>query len=137
MNISNKNKNYRRDNGLISSCQYHVIWCPKYRRRVLTNGIDLRMKELILSNQSNIGYDILELEIMPDHVHLLLDCSAKKSIYSIVSQLKGLTSRILREEFPELKKKLPSLWSRSKFISTVGEVSLQTVKQYIEDQKKQ
>jgi putative transposase len=74
---------------------------------------------------------------MPEHVHLLILCSAKKHIHTIVSNIKGYLSRTLREEFPTLKSKLPSLWSRGKFISTVGSVSLEIVKQYIENQKKQ
>lgn len=135
MNILNKNKHYRFSNNLVSSCQYHIIWCPKYRRSVLTDNIRLRLIELINISQSEFNFDLLEIEVMPDHVHLLIDTDAKISIYSIVSKLKGKTSRVLREEFPELKKRLPTLWSNSKFISTVGEVSLMTVKEYICNQK--
>lgn len=74
---------------------------------------------------------------MPDHVHLLIDCNPRFGIMDVVTKLKGKTSRILREEFPELKRKIPSLWTRSAFISSVGSVSLEVVKQYIENQKGQ
>jgi putative transposase len=75
------------------------------------------------------------MEVMENHVHLLLDVNPKKGIYNVVSNIKGFTSRILREEFPELKSKLPTLWTKSRFISSVGSVSLEIVKKYIEDQK--
>lgn len=135
MYLENKNKIYRHSNNLVSSCQYHIIWCPKYRRKVLINPINERLKDIIFSSQEDFSFQVLELEVMPDHVHLLIDCDGKVPVYGIVSKIKGRTSKILREEFSELKSKLPCLWSDSKFISTVGEVSLLTVKQYIENQK--
>jgi len=135
MEINNPNKKYKSKYNIIYSCQYHVIFTPKYRRKVLINGIDKKLKEIILENQSKYDYNILEIEIMPDHVHLLIDCCPKISVYLLITRIKGFTSRILREEFPELKSKLPSLWTRSCFISSVGTVSLEIVKQYIENQK--
>lgn len=117
------------------SCQYHVIFCPKYRRSVLTDGIDIRLKELIVEKQKEYGYTLIELEVMPDHVHLLLDANPQIGIVSIIAKIKGYTSSTLRKEFPILKRRLPCLWTRSKFVSTVGAVSLDIVKQYIIDQK--
>ena len=117
------------------SCQYHVIFCPKYRRKVLTDGIDERLKKLILEKQTEYNYDVLDMEVMPDHVHLLLDIDPKIGVYNVVTQIKGYTSKQLRDEFPSLKKRLPTLWTHSKFISTVGAVSLEVVKKYIENQK--
>ena len=76
------------------------------------------------------------MEVMPDHVHLLLDVNPMVGIVTIVSKIKGYTSRTLREEFPTLKRRLPTLWTHSRFISTVGAVTLEVVKKYIEDQKK-
>ena len=73
MNIEQPAKKYHSSNTLVYSCQYHVLFCPKYRRKVLTNGIDTRLKELILEKQNDYGYQVLEMEVMPDHVHLLLD----------------------------------------------------------------
>ena len=135
MDISNTSKEYKSDGTFIYSCQYHVIFTPKYRRRVLTEPIAKRLKEIIEAKQKEYFFQIIELEVMEDHVHLLLDVNPKIGIYKTVCQLKGVTSHLLREEFPELKKKLPSLWTRSKFISTVGSVSLEVVKKYIENQK--
>jgi putative transposase len=101
---------------------------------VLKNGIDLRLKELLNEKQEEYNYIILGMEVMPDHVHLLLDINPKSGIYPILSKIKGYTSHTLREEFPILKKKLPCLWTNSNFISTCGSISLETVKRYIEDQ---
>jgi len=135
MDIVNLNKEYHTDKEFIFSCQYHIIFCPKYRRSVLQEPIAKRMKELLIEKQQEYEYTILEQEIMPDHVHLLLDVNPKNGVYTIVSKIKGYTSHQLREEFPELKSKLPTLWTHSRFISTVGSVTLEIVKKYIEEQK--
>jgi putative transposase len=135
MQLENQNKQYKSDKRLIYSCQYHIIFCPKYRRHVLKDGIDLKLKELIEEKQDAYEYLVLGLEVMPDHVHLLLDVNPKVGIYSIISKIKGYTSHTLRQEYPILVSKLPCLWTNSNFISTCGSVSLETVKQYIEDQK--
>jgi len=135
MNIENSNKKYKKDNGLVYSCQYHVIFCPKYRRKVLTGNIEQRLKELVLEKQEEYGYAVIEQEVMPDHVHLLLDINPKTGIYPIISKIKGYTSHTLREEFSELRSRLPTLWTNSRFVSTVGSVALEVVKKYIEDQK--
>lgn len=135
MQLENFNKQYKSDKRLVYSCQYHIIFCPKYRRHVLKDGIDTRLKELINEKQNDYEYSVLSMEIMPDHVHLLLDINPKIGVYSIISKIKGYTSHSLREEFPSLVKKLPCLWTNSNFISTCGSVGLETVKQYIENQK--
>jgi putative transposase len=135
MQLENLNKKYKSDKRLIYSCQYHIIFCPKYRRHVLKNGIDIRLKKLLEEKQDGYGYNILGMEIMSNHVHLLLDINPKIGVYQVISKIKGYTSHQLREEFPELKRKLPCLWTNSNFISTCGSVSLEVVKKYIEDQK--
>jgi putative transposase len=135
MDIINTTKQYNSDAGLVYSCQYHVIFAPKYRRPVLVNDIDTRLRELILQQQTIYRYTVIELEVMPDHVHLLLDVSPKVGIYTTVTKIKGYTSHQLRSEFPSLKSRLPSLWTRGKFISSVGAVTLEVVKRYIENQK--
>lgn len=135
MQVENPTKKYKSDKRLVYSCQYHVIFCPKYRRKVLKNGIDTRIKELIEEKQNNYNYTVLSIEVMTDHVHLLLDINPRIGVYSVISKIKGFTSHQLKEEFPELKTKLPCLWTNSNFISTCGSVSLEVVKQYIEDQK--
>lgn len=135
MDISNKSKKYKTGNKLVYSCQYHVIFCPKYRRRVLSSKIQDRLKDIFMNISKESNFEILEQEILEDHVHLLISCNPKDGIYKIVSKLKGTSSNILRSEFKELSTRLPCLWSGSKFISSVGEVSLEVVKRYIEDQK--
>jgi putative transposase len=116
-------------------CKYHVVFCPKYRREVLVNGVDARLKELLNSKARELRTDIVEMEVMPDHVHLLVQCDPQFGIHRVVKQLKGYTSHMLRQEFPSLKRKLPSLWTNSYFVATVGAVQLDVVKRYIEDQK--
>lgn len=135
MNITNSNKIYKSKTHLTFSCQYHVIFCPKWRRRVLKNEIEDRLKELCYQIAEQYDFKILEMEVMPDHVHILIDCNPRFGIMNVINKIKGITSRTLRNEFPELKSKLPTMWTRSAFISTVGTVSLEVVKKYIEDQK--
>jgi putative transposase len=136
MELTNYHKEYVTDKKLVYSCQYHIIFCPKYRRRVLINGIDQRLKEIVAERQHDFNFKLIEIEVMPDHVHMLLGVNPRIGIYPTMTKLKGYLSHQLREEFPELKTKLPCLWTNSSFISTVGSVSLETVKQYIENQKK-
>jgi putative transposase len=129
-------REYHTDGTYIYSCQYHVIFCPKYRRKVLVDGADVRLKELVLEKQVEYGFTVIEMEVMPDHVHLLIDINPKKrEIYRLVNLLKGYTSNVLRKEFPHIKRRIPTLWTHSKFIATVGAVSLDAVKKYIEEQK--
>ena len=135
MKIENKDKEYKYKSHLVYSCQYHVIFCPKYRRNVLVNGIDVRLKELILEKQMEYDYKILEMEVMSDHVHLLIDINPNIGVCEVIKKIKGYTSKTLRMEYPKLKSRIPTLWTMSKFISTVGSVSLETVKKYIEEQK--
>lgn len=136
MEIYNKSKKYKNDNHTVYSCQYHVIFCPKYRRKVLVNGIDNRLKEIFKDVAQQYKFEILEMEIMPDHVHLLIDCNPKFGINECIKKIKGISSSLIRKEFPAIKKRIPTLWTRANFISTCGTVSLEVVKQYIEDQKK-
>ena len=126
---------YKTNNNVCYSCKYHVIWCPKYRRKVLANGVDVRLKELILQTADEHQAEVIELEIMPDHVHILLEVDPQYGIHKLAKQLKGRSSRILRQEFPWLKNRLPSLWTNSYFVSTVGGAPLAVIKQYIENQK--
>jgi len=135
MELAQSPKKYRTTKHLVYSCQYHVIFCPKYRRPILKGDIEKRLKELILKKQEELEYEVLDMEIMPGHVHLLLDVNPRIGIYKVVSSIKGYTSHVLREEFPELRRKLPSLWTLSRFISSVGAVTLEVVMKYIENQK--
>jgi putative transposase len=128
-------KPYHTDHSIVYSCQYHVIFCPKYRRPVLGGAVGERFKELVLAKQDEYGYTLLQAEVMPEHVHLLLDVDPRIGIASVVAKIKGYTSHELREEFPWLRRRLSTLWTRSKFISSVGAVTLDVVQQYIANQK--
>ncbi len=97
--------------------------------------MDVRLKELLFEYAANLSVDILEMEIMPDHVHILMEAAPQFGIHKAVKSLKGYTSRILRQEFPYLRTKMPALWTNSYFVSTVGGASLEVIKQYIENQK--
>lgn len=118
-----------------SELKYHIVWCTKYRRKVLTDEIQSRLKELIKEVCDKNGFKIEAMETMEDHIHIFVQASPKDSVHRIVSQLKGFTSFRLREEFKELKSRLPCLWTRSYHSGTVGYVSAETVKKYIENQK--
>jgi len=117
------------------SCKYHVIWCPKYRRSVLVGKIAERLKFLLESKATDLKIEILEMEIMPDHVHLILDTKPTDAIGTVIGRLKGYTSKYLRAEFSELRRRLPTLWTNSYFASTVGGVTLSVLKKYVENQK--
>lgn len=116
-------------------CAFHVVWCPKYRRRVLDGRIEERLKELIREVVDEKGAWLTELEVMPDHVHLLVEVDPQYGIHRLVKAIKGRSSRVLREEFPHLKSRLPTLWTNSYFVATVGGAPLAVVKRYVEQQK--
>ncbi len=126
---------YKSNHNVIYSCKYHIVWCPKYRRKVLINGVDTRLKELIQEIAKELKLEIIELEVMPDHVHILLEVDPQFGIHRAVKALKGRTSRILRQEYPWLRSRIPTLWTNSYFCSTVGGAPLSVIKQYIENQK--
>lgn len=126
---------YKSNRNVVYSCKYHVVWCPKYRRKVLTGDIETRLKELIVETANGINADVIELEVMPDHVHLLIEVDPQYGINKAVRHIKGVSSHTLRAEFPSLKSRLPTLWTNSYFVSTVGGAPLSAIKQYIESQK--
>lgn len=126
---------YKSNNNVCYSCKYHVVFCPKYRRKVLTDGVDERFKEVALNTAYDNEFEIIEMEVMPDHVHMLLEVDPQFGIHRAVKRIKGRTSKVLREEFPQLRRRLPTLWTNSYFVSTTGAVSIDVVKKYIENQK--
>jgi putative transposase len=107
---------------------------PEIPRAVLTGSVNERCRELIAEKCAEHAWRIVALEVMPDHVHLFVKTGPKDSPSYVANQLKGFTSRVLREEFPHLKSRLPTLWSRSFFVATVGTVSEATVRRYIDTQ---
>jgi putative transposase len=128
-------KRFKSGKHVVYNLGYHIIWCPKYRRSVLTEEIAIRLKELLLEKSSEEGWEIVELEVMPDHVHIFVKVQPSDAPITIASRLKGYTSFKLRSEFPDLKKKLPTLWTRSFFVESVGCISEETIKKYIINQK--
>ena len=135
MNISNNDHKYTTTETTIYACEYHIIWATKYRRSVLSPEIQERLKALIFEQQETYQYVVREVESMPDHVHLLASISPSVSLTSVIRKIKGYTAKVLRAEFPTLKRRLPCLWTRSKFVASAGNVTLEVLKQYIENQK--
>ena len=125
----------RSNNNVVYVCRYHVVFCPKYRRKVLVPPIDERLKTILAEQIERWGQDLIELEVMPDHVQLLVGCDPQFGIHRLVKLLKGFSSHALREEFPALKRRLPSLWTNSYFVSTTGGVTQETLKRYVQNQK--
>lgn len=121
----------------VYACEYHIIWCTKYRRQVLTSAIQSQIKEVILEQQKAYGYRIRAMEVMPDHLHLLMSVPSNVAVTQVIGKIKGFTSKVIREEYPALKTRLPSLWTRSKFVASTGGVTLDVLKQYVENQKGQ
>jgi putative transposase len=128
-------KRFKSGKHVVYNLGYHIIWCPKYRRPVLTEEIATRLKELLLEKSSEEDWEIVELEVMPDHVHIFVKVQPSDAPITVASRLKGYTSFKLRSEFPDLKKKLPTLWTRSFFVESVGCISEETIKKYIINQK--
>jgi putative transposase len=136
MNTKSVDKNrWTHSNKSVYNIGYHLIWCPKYRRKVLVDGIEIRLKELLIEKANNLNCKIEIQEIMPDHVHIFIRSNPILAPHYIVQQLKGYTSRILRKEYLKLKSRLPTLWTRSYYCESIGHISEDTVKKYIEDQK--
>jgi putative transposase len=127
---------YKSNRNVVYSCKYHVVFCPKYCRPVLVDGVDVRLKEIIQQVCTESSADLLSLEVLPDHVHLLVEVDPQYGIHRLVRSIKGRSSRLLRQEFPRLRSRLPTLWTNSYFVSTVGGAPLEVIKQYIEQQKR-
>jgi putative transposase len=119
----------------VVNINYHIIWCPKYRRKILVNGVDERLKVVLREIAEEYGCHVGTMEVMPDHIHIFLKGNPTIPIHLIVKNLKGKSSRVLRQEFPHLKKRLPCLWTRSYYCETIGCINEETIKKYIENQK--
>jgi putative transposase len=124
----------RSNNNVVYRCTYHVVWCPKYRRPVIVGDVAERLEQIVREVCVEHDAPIIELETMPDHVHLLVVCDPQYGIHRLIKRVKGRSSRVLRQEFPSLRSRLPTLWTNSYFVATVGGAPLAIVKQYIADQ---
>ena len=129
-------KRWKTNKSSVYNIRYHIIWCSKYRRNVLTGDIESRLKDLVIQKSNENGWSIENIEIMPDHLHLFIKATPSDSISHIVSQLKGYTSSVLRNEFELLRTRLPTLWTRSFYVETIGHISESVIKKYIDDQKR-
>lgn len=138
------------NNNIVYRCHYHVVWCPKWRRKVITSldpkvanppikgdpgPVDQRLLAIVQEVCAEHGAEILEVETMPEHVHLLVSVDPQFGIARLVRLLKGRSSRLLRAEYPSLTRRIPTLWTNSYFVATVGDAPLSLVKQYIENQR--
>jgi len=128
-NSSTSNRN------VVYSCKYHIVFCPKYRRKVLDDTIAARLKEIIQGVAAETESEVIELEVMPDHVHLLCEVDPQFGIAKFVRLVKGRSSHTCVPSFRNSKRRLPTLWTNSWFCSTVGGAPLAIVEQYIENQK--
>jgi putative transposase len=128
-------QDYRYNRHSVSLVNYHLIWITRRRRKVLVNKVKDRLDEPLREKATELGIEVIALEINPDHVHLFMNTMPNLAICQVAFRLKGYTSRILRQEFPHLRK-MPSMWTRSYFASTAGNVSSETIRKYIEAQGK-
>ncbi len=126
---------YRRNAGATVSLKYHLVWCPKYRRPVLPPPHDARLKEIIAEVTTEADMIVRALEVMPDRGHLFVEADPTLAIAEVVNHFKGRSSRLMRREFPALRSRRPTLWSRSYDAGSVGHVSAETVQAYIAAQK--
>ena len=126
---------WQTNKGSVYNVAYHIIWCPKYRRPVLVDDVAVRLKILLYEQAAKYGWIIEAMEVMPDHLHVFIKANPIDPVARIVAQLKGYTSHVLRNEFSHLRTKLPTLWTRSYYVETIGHISESTIKKYIEDQK--
>lgn len=130
------NNEYRATKTTVSLVNYHFVFCPRYRRKIFNiPGVENRFKELVKNKCDELGIKIIAIECDQDHAHLFLNCLPQLSPSEIMKQIKGYTGKILREEFIKFSK-MPNMWTRSFFVSTAGNVSSETIKQYVENQKK-
>ena len=144
------NNDIRTNNNVAYRCHYHVVWCPKYRRKVITSldpqaanppipgdpgPVDTRLLDIVHDVAAEHWATIIEAETMPDHIHLLVTVDPQFGINKLVRLMKGRSSRLLRQEFPSLKRRIPTLWTNSYFCATVGGAPLSIIKQYVENQR--
>jgi putative transposase len=127
-------REYGRTAGAVHSIGFHLVWCSKYRRPVLEGRVAHRLASLIEAKCDERGWTVQALEIMPDHVQLFVHTGPGASPALVAHQCKGFTSRVLRGEFPHLRSRLPTLWSKSYLATSVGPVSEATIRRYIAEQ---
>lgn len=127
----------KKGRGYVYCLCYHIVFCTKYRHKIIEGQIEVRLREMFQSIAKFHKFEIISMEVMPDHVHMLVDCTPQHYLPNILKALKGNTARFLFKEFPGLKKRLWSghFWNPSYFVASVGENTEEAVKKYIESQK--
>ena len=127
----------KKGRGYVYAIQYHIVWCVKYRKKLLYNDIEKRLKELLIEQSNTHGFQIVTMETDGDHIHMLIECSPQHFIPTMMKALKGNTARFLFKEFPSLKKELwgGHLWNPSYFVCTVSDHTEEHIKKYIENQQ--
>ena len=126
---------YKTNNNICYSCKYHVVWCPKYRKKVLIGAVEERLKEIVQDVCKEVRAELIEAECDKDHIHILVDIDPQYGVHRLIKLIKGRSSFLLRREFKFLKRTMPCMLTNSYFVSTVGGAPLKVVKQYIESQK--
>lgn len=129
------NNKYIHKEGIVYLNQYHVIFCPKYRRKVLIGDVENDLRQIFYDISKEKEVEIKALEIMPDHVHMFISFDPRQPLHKLIKHFKGVSSRILRDKYPKLKSRIPSLWTRSYFCCTIGCVSEEIIQKYIKNQK--
>ena len=135
MKLETPDLTYQNTRSSTYACEYHIIWCTKYRRPALSAEIQARFRALVLESQEKYGYIVRAVETLTDHVHLLISIPPTEAVGIMIGKIKAMTAKVLREEFPHLKSRLPNLWTRSYFVASTGGVTLEALKQYVETQK--
>lgn len=126
---------YTHKDGIVYKNQFHIVFCPKYRRGVLVGEVEKRLCEIVQDVCEERNVELKAMEVMPDHVHLFIEFDPRLLLHKIIKDIKGRSARLLRDEFPTLKSRLPNMWTRSYFACSIGHISEDTIKQYIENQK--
>ena len=127
-----------RTSSAVYGINYHIVWCPKYRKPALVEEVREFLEEQIKTIAETKGWEIIELEVMPDHIHLFISAPPFEAPTNIVKILKGVTAKRLFEKFPELREKEfwgGHIWSPSYYVGTAGHVSAETIKKYIEGEE--
>ncbi len=128
-------RNFKSNKNIVFSCIFHVVWVTKYRKKYLGGDIEKRLKEICSEVANELDFEIKEMECERDHIHLIIDVDPQFGVHKVVKRMKGRSSRILRQEFAILRQRLPTLWTNSYFVCTVGGAPISVIKQYIESQK--
>ena len=119
----------------VFNINYHIVWSTKYRRKVLTSEIETRLKDILINVAQEKGFEIAEIEVVTkDHVHVFVSAIPKISISYIAKMMKGISGRLLLKEFPEISKEL---WNHSYYVETIGSISEEAIRQYIQNQEKE